>query len=226
MELSKETLKILKNFSGINSNIAIGPDGILRTVATAKNLMARADIKEKFPYRFGIYDLPEFLSACSLFDWPELLFDESENFVTIKGTDGSSIKYFFSDIENLTVSEKDVVLPDTVLTFTLTDKQMGALQRAASALKSNDISVTRNGSNLNVSVSDKSNTTSNEFTLEVEECEITTDESFDFVFNINNFKFVDTVLYTFEVSSKMIGSVDATDAKYWVALDKTSKYGV
>lgn len=225
MKLSQETFEILKNFSGINSNIAMGTEGVLRSVATAKNVMAKAGIAEKFPYDFGIYDLPEFLSAYGMFDNPELLFDESKNFVTIE-EGGSSVKYFFSDIETLTVSTKDVNLPDTVLEFTLSESQLNALRRASGALKSNDITVSRSANGLSVSVSDVTNATSNAFTLEVTDCDIQADESFDFVFNINNFKFVNADSYVFKVSSKMIGSVDAADVTYWVALDKSSKYGV
>jgi len=49
MKLSKSTVEVLRNFSNINSNIAIGDSGSVRTVAIAKNLMGKAEIPEEFP---------------------------------------------------------------------------------------------------------------------------------------------------------------------------------
>ena len=97
MQLSNETVDVLKNFAVINSNIAFTTDQTLKTVAVSKNLMAKATVTETFPYEFGVYDLPEFLSAMSMFDNPELTFDDSQKFVTLSDND-ASIKYFFSDV--------------------------------------------------------------------------------------------------------------------------------
>jgi hypothetical protein len=225
MKLSTETVEVLKNFATINSNIAIGGDTSIKTVAIAKNVMAKAPVNETFPYKFGVYDLGEFLSAYGMFDDPELDFDTNEKFVTMT-SNNSSVKYFFSDVENLITSDKDVVMPSIELEFTLTNGQMNSLRRASAALKSHDITVVRDGDKLNVSVTDITNVTSNKFTLEVDNCSINTDEPFEFVFNINNFKFNSSDEFKFGVSSKMIASVEAAGIDYWLALEKSSKYGV
>jgi hypothetical protein len=90
MKLSKETLGLLKNFSGINSNLVLRDTGKLTTISAQKNIMASANVSEAFPAEFGIYDLNEFLGAMSLFTDPDLVF--SEKFVTVK-EGGNSIKY-------------------------------------------------------------------------------------------------------------------------------------
>ena len=81
MQVSNETIEVLKNFAGINPNIVISPGQKLKTISEAKNIMAEADITEDFPQEFGIYDLNEFLSVLSLVDNPQLDFDE--NFVKV-----------------------------------------------------------------------------------------------------------------------------------------------
>ena len=96
MKLDSQILEILNNFQTINSNIALGEDGFVRTMAVSKTLMAKANISDQFPYEFGIYDLGEFLSCLSMFDDPTLTFDDNQKFVNI--TDGvTTFKYYFSD---------------------------------------------------------------------------------------------------------------------------------
>jgi len=67
MNLSNSTVAILKNFSEINKNILVKPGKQLQTISTLKNILAEADIDNKFEQEFAIYDLPEFLRAVELF---------------------------------------------------------------------------------------------------------------------------------------------------------------
>ena len=66
MNLSQDTISILKNFSDINTNILVNSGQQLKTISTMKNIQAVADIPESFEQEFGIYDLPEFLRAVEL----------------------------------------------------------------------------------------------------------------------------------------------------------------
>ena len=66
MNLTSDTVAILKNFSDINQNILVKPGNKLQTISTLKNILAEADISEKFESEFAIYDLPEFLRAVDL----------------------------------------------------------------------------------------------------------------------------------------------------------------
>ena len=68
MELSENTLSILKNYAGINSNIVIEEGNTVKTISEAKNVMSTAAIVEEFPQTFGIYDLNEFLGVLSFVD--------------------------------------------------------------------------------------------------------------------------------------------------------------
>lgn len=227
MKLSNETRDVLTNFSKINDNLVVGSEtGVVRTVATSRNIMAKASVTEEFPFKFGIYDLNEFLSCLNMFDDPALAFEEK----FVKITDGvQAIKYWFADPENLTTSDKEIKMPVCEVKFTLTDDQLTKIRKASSALKADQLVIKHNrdgGIFIKAVVTDVENPSSNQYSLNIANCNIDTEENFEFVFNINNFKFNQADEYAFEVSSKMISSVTAGDIQYWVALDKSSKYGV
>ena len=104
MKLSKETVNLIKNFAGINSNLLLKSGNKLATISGQKNVMADATVTETFP-DFAIYDLNEFLGAMSLFEDPEL--DFQDKYVSIK--QGSmNIKFFAADASNLTAPQKAI----------------------------------------------------------------------------------------------------------------------
>jgi len=227
MKLSNEIKDVLSNFQGINSNIALGEDnGVIRTMSTSKTLMAKANIPFESPYPFGIYDLGEFLACLNMFDDPTLSFDDDKKFVKI--TDGiTSFQYYFSDIDILTVPTNDINLPCEDLQFTLTDEELNKLRKASSTLKTSQLSVRKTnmgGQFIECVILDKKNPTSNQFTMNVTNCNINTDAEFDFVFDINNFKFKPAAEYVFGIDKKQVALIKAGDTDYWVALDKTTTF--
>jgi hypothetical protein len=70
MNISDNTLSVLKNFSGINQNLAVKSGNKIRTISPQKTVMAVAQVEDKFDSPFAIYDLNQFLSAVSLFEKP------------------------------------------------------------------------------------------------------------------------------------------------------------
>ncbi len=68
MEISENTMSILKNFSEINSNMLFKQGNALRTMSEARNVLATAHVDQDFPQQFGIYDLKEFIGVLSLVD--------------------------------------------------------------------------------------------------------------------------------------------------------------
>ena len=88
MELTDQTVQVLKNFATINGNIVINEGDSVRTVSEAKNIMSSAQLGRGVPTTFGIYDLNEFLNVLGLVDTPRLKFDE--HYVTISDNVGSS----------------------------------------------------------------------------------------------------------------------------------------
>ena len=65
MEISANTVNVLKNFASINGNIVIKPGNKLMTISEAKNILAEAVVPETFNKQVGIYALQEFLRVIS-----------------------------------------------------------------------------------------------------------------------------------------------------------------
>ena len=57
MNLSKQTVDILKNYSTINSSIAVGTGSTLQTMSAMKNILVKSTVEESFETDFAIYDL-------------------------------------------------------------------------------------------------------------------------------------------------------------------------
>lgn len=70
--MKKETIEVLKNFSGLNQGIIFRPGNVLRTISGSHTVFATALVPDTFDREFAIYDLNEFLSTLSLFDSPEV----------------------------------------------------------------------------------------------------------------------------------------------------------
>jgi hypothetical protein len=219
MQISKETLQILKNFSGINSNILIKPGNRLATISPQKNVMAEVTVPETFPVEFGIYDLSELLGAVSLFDTPEIEF--SSNKATISQGD-KDIDYFASDVSVLTVPpEKKITFPTAVVEFDLPGTELTQIIRTASVLKATDLSVVGDGSSLRIVVSDLKNATSHKFNMHIGE----TDLTFRANIKIDNLKMIHQD-YKVSIASKGITRwVDSADnMTVFVALEANSQF--
>ena len=225
MELNDGTLQVLKNFSGINQNILIKQGNKLKTISEARTMLASAIVTEEFPKEFGIYDLNEFIGVLGLVDTPRLKFEE--DYVTVGDSTGrSKVKYFFSAEETLTTPQKDITMPEADVKFVLTNETLSKVKRAAAALGHEEVSISNKNNVLSLSVIDTKNTTSNTFSIDIDG-EFDKDSKFNFVLNIGNLKILPGD-YDIEISSKLISQFTHKDQKvqYWIALEKTSTYGV
>lgn len=224
MELTENTLEVLKNYASINSNIVVSEGNVLKTVSEAKNVLSTSELDVTFPKKFGIYDLNEFLSTISLLDSPSLKFED--HYIMISDQTGRSrIRYHYSDIDMLTSPAKDIIMPETEVKFTLDRETLMKIKRASSILGHTEVSVTTDNDLMVLNVIDNNDKTSNAFSIDVDG---TFEKSgFNFVFNISNLKMVDGD-YDVGISSKLISHFVNKNSKieYWVALEKTSTYGV
>tara|TARA_Y100001937_G_scaffold95934_1_gene130346 strand:+ start:1517 stop:2188 length:672 start_codon:yes stop_codon:yes gene_type:complete len=221
VKFSKQTFEILKNFSTINSNILVKPGNTLSTITGAKNVMSEAKVPEEFDIEFGIWDLSKFLGTISLFQDPD--FEFTEKYVLIRSASGSCVKYYYSEPSLLTVPTKRLDMPDTVVSFVLPDSVFKEILRAASVLQLPDLAIRSKDGAIVAVVLDKTEPTSNDYTIDVGINE--TGAEFDFHFKIENLKFIPgdyTVNITEKVVSEFVNS--GIDVTYWVALESTSNY--
>ncbi len=119
MNLSNSTVAILKNFAEINKNILVKPGKQLKTISTLKNILAEADIDNKFEQEFAIYDLAEFLRAVELFSKSDIQFNGSNKLVIKDANSRQSVKYFFADKSVIVAPTTSINMPDRYVTFTL-----------------------------------------------------------------------------------------------------------
>ena len=222
MKLNATTQEILKNFSEINTNILIKPGSELNTISTMKNILAKATINENFDREFGIYDLNEFLSVVSSLDKPELTLQEKHLTISAEGS-RSKVKYFYSDPSVIVSPTKEVNMPESDVTFSLSESNLAQLQKMAAILKAPDLALvgTKDG-DVVLKVCDKKNDTSNKFDIIVGE---NATANYTFYFKVENLKMISGD-YDVAVSSKSIAHFTNTKLpiQYWIALEPDSVF--
>ena len=222
MKLNQTTQDILKNFSEINTNILIKPGSELNTISTMKNILAKATINESFDSEFGIYDLNEFLSVVSSLDKPELTLQEKHLTISAEGS-RSKVKYFYSDPSVIVSPTKEVNMPESDVTFSLSESNLAQLRKMAAILSSPDLAlVGTKGGDVVLKVCDKKNDTSNKFEIVVGE---NATANYTFYFKVENLKMISGD-YDVAVSSKSIAHFTNTKLpiQYWIALEPDSVF--
>ena len=220
MKLSDTTISVLKNYSSINQNLKIGAGNNLVTMSAMKNIVAQSKVEETFEKDVAIYDLNEFLAAMSLFDSPELDFEDE---YLMMGNEGrtSSLKYWYSDPSVVTTVTKDIEMPSSEVTFTLSSDELSHITKAAAVIGAPDM-VLENGK---LRVTDKKNQTANAFSMDVIQkgSEVV---DYKFWFKVENLKLMPGT-YEVSVSSKKISHFKNTnvDIEYYIALEPESHYG-
>ena len=220
MKLNQHTIDTLKNFAGINTNILIKEGDELSTISTMRNIFAKAKVSDSFTNQFGIYDLNEFLSAVSGFSKPELTLKDKYLTISSEGS-RSKVKYYYSDPSVIVSPQKEVNMPESDVTFSLTESNYKELLKMAAILKSPDLAlIGTKGGDIILKVCDKKNDTSNSFDITVGQG-ATAD--YTFYFKVENMKMLDGD-YDVSVSSKSISHFKnkKLPIEYWIALEPDS----
>jgi len=217
MKLSNDTRDVLKNFSTINQNLLVKNGSVINTMSAMKNIVAKATVPDSFNNEFAIYDLNEFLSALSLFKDPSLDFDDKAVKLKEEGG-GSSLNYFFSDPSIVTAPKTEITMPSVDVEFTFTQETFNAIQKASAVLGVPDVVLKGTaGGDINLTVTDRKNDTSNDFAIKVGD-NATSD--FTYFFKVENLKLL-AGNYKVEVSSKGISHFVNTNkpVEYFIALE-------
>ena len=236
MNLSNETVSVLKNFATINQNLVIKSGSSINTMSAMKNIVASAEVKETWPTDFAIYDLNEFLSALSLFEKPSLDFKNEFVVMTEDGSNqsmagnhwpGKALKYWYSDPSVVTTPTKEIIMPDCEVNFSLENDMLSNVQKAAAVIGVPDmvLEAMDSGTAL-LKVTDKKNATANDYAVKVG---VNNKDGknlpYKFWFKVENLKLLSGT-YDVAISSKNISHFVNTnvDIQYWIALEPESKY--
>ena len=231
MNLSNDTLNVLKNFASINPNIVFQPGQQLKTISESKTIMARADIVEDMPKEFGIYDLNEFLSVFNLIENPVLEFEDKS--VLVSTAEGGSqlsnyqkVRYYFSETDILTSPTKDIQMPDAEIGVNISESILNQIRKAAAVLGHTELSLKGENGLVTASVVDTKDSTSNSYTIELDK-DNTCKNDFNFIVSIPNLKLLPGD-YFVSISSKLISNWTNGNypIEYFIALEKNSTFDV
>ena len=219
MNISNETLDVLRNFSSINSGLTVKEGNELKTVSAMKNIFAKAIVSENFDKEHSIYDLSEYLGAVSLFDTPTFEFNAEK---VIVAENDNSVTYYYADPQMVISPQKDINMPEPEISFDLDEGVLDSLHKASSVLSLPDMVLSSDGTTVVLTVKDKRNSTSNIYSKTVAQGNGSTYEMF---LRIENIKLIPGD-YTVFVSSK--GIAHFTNRKqaieYFIALEPDSNY--
>jgi hypothetical protein len=217
MNLSNDTKEVFKNFSTINQNLMVKSGNVINTMSAMKNIVAKATIPDTFDNEFAIYDLNEFLSALSLFKNPTLSFSDKAVKLNEEGG-GSSVNYFFSDPSVVTSPKTEITMPSVDVEFTFTQNSFNQILKASAVLGVPDLVLTGTaGGDINLTVTDRKNDTSNDFAIKVGE---NASSDFTYFFKVENLKLLSGD-YKVEVSQKGISHFTNVNkpVEYFIALE-------
>lgn len=221
LQLSTETLDILKNLSSINASLAIKPGNVLLTMSEAKSIMASATIKETFLNSFSIYDLNDFLSVLNLLEVPEISFTDTSALISSGKT---SVTYHFAGESVVAGPAKEIKMPESDLTLVLTQEVLNKIRKASGVMGRSVMSIHSAGEeNLQLSLIDPKDSSANKYTIDLDIPNPLTGKTFSFEFLISNFKLLSGD-YQVNISKKLISqwSHKTVPIKYYIALEKTS----
>ena len=223
MKVSERTINLLKNYANINQSIEFRVDSgkLLKTVSPLNTILASVEVEEEFSKTFPIYELNRFLGTLSLFNDPELDFDE--NGVSISDDKHSAIyRYCGSSSMFQTPPEKNISFPDPEVQFELSHEQFKTTINAANTLGLPEVVVEGNGTDIELVVSDTGNVSSDRFSTTVGK----TDKTFRMIFKTENLNKIMEGDYSVALSSKRISHFRRTSdsLQYWIALEQNSTY--
>ena len=216
MKLSKETQAIFKNFASINANLLLREGNQLSTMSENKTIISEVTVTEQFPQNFGIYDVNEFLGVLSLFNDPELSFD---NDVVIIKEGKNQIRYKAAEETTLKTPSKTIQFPEAEINFSLSAGDLEHIIKSAGVLKVSDVSFIGKDGKLTALVVDKKNPLTNKFEIELGN----TDKTFQANMKIENFKMV-AGAYDVSIAKMKISRFKATSSNliYYIAVESDS----
>jgi len=217
MKFSNETLTVLKSFSSINKSILFKEGNVLKTITPEKTLIAIADIPDEIPSDACVYDLSRFLSILSLYNDPDVEF-EDKYFIISEGK--RRTKYVYADISMIhTPPEKEITLPSEDVVVNVSQGDLSSVLKAAGVLQFSEIAFVGESGKVFLKAIVSSNENADDFGVEIGE----TDDTFKFIIKTDNLKLL-PLDYEVTLCAKGISQFRGKGVTYFVAIDSKSTY--
>lgn len=217
MQISNETIQILKNFAAINSNILIRKGKTLSTISTAKNIFAKADVVEDFPEEVAVYDLNSLLALLTLMENQSVDFGSKS--LTIS-KDNGKFEYFYASPSVIVAAPDKSIEIDDHYNFKLTAEDVNMIMKAAAITGAPTITISSDGNEVVLTIGDKKNDTANTYKKKIG----TSANVFDCHMAVENFKIVPDA-YTVTISKKKAFHFkhETKNLEYFIAMEPDSK---
>jgi len=217
MKFSNETLTVLKSFTAINKSILLSAGNVLKTITPEKTLIAIANIDQELPADACIYDLSRFLSILSLYNDPDVEFND-KYFIISEGK--RRTKYVFADLSMIhTPPEKEINIPTADVVVDVTADTLSSVLKAAGVLQFSEIAFVGEGGKCYLKAIDSSNNGADDFGIEIGEAV----DDFQIIIKTDNLKLM-PLDYEVTLCSKGISEFKGKGVTYYVAIDSKSTY--
>lgn len=215
MKLSDYSLSVLKNFSTINGGVVLEQGNIQKTISPEKSILVEAELDDKIPAKFGIYDLNQFLGNVTTLNNPDLKF----NGKSVTMTDDTFSLFYLSCSPELIITppDKSLALKNPDVTFDLPNSVFAKIIRLASMNSLPNLSVIGEKGELKLQAHEKSNSTSNYASVKIGEY---SGKDFVATFKAENLKIIDDD-YKVEVKNGAFAKFTSKTRKltYFIALE-------
>lgn len=219
MKFSDRTFTILKNFATINQSLLMKPGFELKTVSPQKTMMAIARLTDEIPSEACIYDMSRFLSVCSLYESPDIRFEE-KNFIISEGK--SRTKYVFADKSMIIAppdNSKVNLPPENLITVNVEWKSLQSVIKAAGVLQLPEIAFVGRDGIVYLQAINSANPSADTFGIEVGD----TEDIFQLIIKTENLKLIPQN-YEVKLSPRGLACFEAVDVMYYVAIESKSTF--
>lgn len=211
MKLDNETIAMLKVFTKINTSMVFTGGNVIMINSSGKTVKSVATVPTSFPRRFAIYNLDRFIAILSTFKDPDLEFTDSAIVVT---DENRTIRYTYADERTFYFLEKDIVLSDSYVTFTLTEQMIKDVEKAAAILAMPNIVFVGDGKNIYFQATNVEIPNGDVYSICIGE----TNKKFKAVCTTENFKVIPRT-YEVTFSSEGVSSFISPGLEYYIVLE-------
>jgi hypothetical protein len=217
MQFSDRTTTIIKNFSGINPSLVLKPGNTIKTISPQKTIVASAEISDEIPGTAHIFNVSRLLSIMSLYEKPNLEFEE-KRFIISEGK--KKTYYTFADPSNIILPpEKEVKFPSVDVEVDVSWENLQSVMKAADILQLPEVAFVGDSGACYIKAIKSAETSADTFGVELGE----TEDTFCLILKTENLKMLPGD-YKVSLSSKGISKFTGKDVKYWVAVESKSTY--
>ena len=217
MKIDAHTITVLKNFAKINPSIVIMAGNTLKTISISRTIIAKASVPTVFDRKFAIYNLDRFIATLSLFNDPDLTFEE--NFVTI--SDGNKkVNYMYTTEESVVRPlEKNITIKNPEVSVKLPYEVYKDVERALNILSMPEIHFVGDGQNIYIQAADSRNPSGDVYSAKLG----ATDNTFKVIFKQEYIKILPSD-YDIRISSSGISHFSGEHSEYWIGVESKSVF--